>query len=156
FATGAATPRQGDGSMVQQAIRRCAARAALAGALATMAALPATASGHERGGQSSPVARTQQGVVRGLTAEGADKFLGIPYAARPGGALRWPAPQPPARWHGVRPAIAYGNRCPQLASSNGAGSENEDCLTINVFRPQQGGRKLPVLFWIHGGGFQNG
>jgi len=142
--------------MVQQAIRRWAARAALAGAVA-MVALPAAASGHERvGGQSGPTARTHEGAVQGLTADGADKFLGIPYAAAPVGALRWRAPQPPARWHGVRPATAYGNRCPQLPSSNGAGSENEDCLTLNVFRPQHGGKRLPVLFWIHGGGFQNG
>jgi para-nitrobenzyl esterase len=61
----------------------------------------------------------------------------------------------------VRPATAYGNRCPQLQSTNGPGSENEDCLSLNVFRPARAARgrehrKLPVLFWIHGGGFQNG
>ena len=58
----------------------------------------------------------------------------------------------------TRAATAYASRCPQLPSTNGAGSENEDCLYLNVFRPAGDAprRQLPVLFWIHGGGFQNG
>jgi para-nitrobenzyl esterase len=132
--------------MGQRAIRRGAICAALVG----LAIAPAAAAA------SGPVAHTQQGVVRGFTADGVDKFLGLPYAAPPVGALRWRAPQAPARWHGVRSATTYGNRCPQLPSSNGAGSESEDCLYLNVFRPTRGGHRLPVLFWIHGGGFQNG
>ncbi len=55
----------------------------------------------------------------------------------------------------MRAATAYGPRCPQLASTNGAGSENEDCLYLNVFRPPHA-RHAPVLFWIHGGGLING
>jgi carboxylesterase type B len=113
-------------------------------------AVPGAAWAHGDG----PVVRTDKGAVRGLRADGVDKFLGIPYSAPPVGALRWQPPAPAARWRGVRPATAYGARCPQLPSSNGAGSENEDCLTLNVFRTR--GRGLPVLFWIHGGGLVNG
>ena len=119
-------------------------------------ATPAAAAAHP--GARDPVVQTRQGAAKGLTAEGADEFLGLPYAAPPVGALRWRAPAPPARWHGTRSATAYGSRCPQLPSTNGAGAENEDCLYLNVFRPagERRGAKLPVLFWIHGGGFQNG
>jgi carboxylesterase type B len=137
----------------------------LAAALVT----PGPAWGHDaqRHHHGGLVVRTDSGAVRGLHADGVDKFLGIPYAAPPVGALRWQPPAPAQRWGGVRPATAYGARCPQLPSSNGAGSENEDCLTLNVFGPggrsgghaarwARGGRRLPVLLWIHGGGLING
>jgi para-nitrobenzyl esterase len=50
---------------------------------------------------------TTGGTLRGKTAAGTDEFLGIPYAAPPVGALRWRAPQPAARWHGVRDATTF-------------------------------------------------
>ena len=51
-----------------------------------------------------------------------------------------------------------GNRCAAAVSGNGPRSETEDCLYLNVFRPAgtRAGQRLPVLFWIHGGGLQNG
>jgi para-nitrobenzyl esterase len=121
---------------------------------AGMLLAPAGASAHR-----GPTVRTDDGKVRGFRADGADKFLGIPYAAPPVGARRWRPPAPAASWRGVRDATSYGNRCPQLASSNGAGSENEDCLYLNVFRPARHAarhRHLPVLVMIHGGGLVNG
>ena len=99
---------------------RCAICAALVMALAM--AMPAAAHTRPRGGD--PVVQTRQGAVRGLTADGADKFLGLPYAAAPVGALRWHAPAPAARWRGTRAATSYASRCPQLPSSNGAGSHS--------------------------------
>jgi carboxylesterase type B len=124
---------------------------------ATVAALavlafPASAAAHH--GDELTV-QTDKGAVRGLSADGVDKFLGIPFAAPPVGPRRWQPPAPAERWRGVRAATAYGPRCPQLASSNGAGSENEDCLYLNVFTPPHA-RRAPVLFWIHGGGLLNG
>ena len=115
---------------------------------------PATASAHGSG----PLARTEAGLVRGFTADHTEKFLGIPYAAAPVGARRWRAPAPAAAWHGVRDATQYGARCPQLPSSNGAGSENEDCLSLNVFTPTgpRPRHHRPVLVFIHGGGLING
>ncbi len=129
-----------------------------------------------------PIAVTRDGLVQGFTAAGVDKFLGIPYAAPPVGTLRWHAPQPPARWRGVRSATTLPPACPQLANSNGPRSENEDCLYLSVYVPQGqgrvrdslrggdhhfgpggdrhsspgGDRGLPVLFWIHGGGLTTG
>jgi hypothetical protein len=135
-------------------------RCAICAALLMAMAMPVPAAAQTRSGTRDPVVQTRQGAARGLTTDGADKFLGLPYAAAPVGALRWHAPAPPARWHGTRAATSYASRCPQPPSTNGAGSENEDCLYLNVFRPARAGRgrhgRLPVLFWIHGGGFNNG
>jgi para-nitrobenzyl esterase len=101
-----------------------------------------------------------------MFAEGADQFLGIPYAAPPLGALRWAAPQPAQRWRGIREAAAYGSRCSQLASGNGPRADSEDCLYLNVYTPRSApgqdrrargrDRGLPVLFMIHGGGLTTG
>ena len=126
----------------------------LAGMLALANAVPAQASTDNR----TPVARVETGLLRGGETGGVDSFLGIPYAAPPVGQLRWRAPQPAASWPGVREATAYGNRCAAAASSNGPRSEAEDCLFLNVQRPTfvHSGQKVPVYFWIHGGGLQNG
>ncbi|MBB5783871.1 carboxylesterase/lipase family protein [Nonomuraea jabiensis] len=129
------------------------AAAALVAALPVPATVPAAASGGDR-----PVARTDTGLVRGARADGVDRFLALPYAAPPVGELRWRAPRPAPAWQGVRDASQWGNRCPAAAGSNGPRSETEDCLYLNVFRPAgtKAGQRLPVLFWIHGGGLQNG
>src|SRR2546423_1783543 len=109
-------------------------------------------------GHGAPVARTETGVVRGAESGNVDSFLGVPYARPPVGEARWQPPRPPARWAGVRDAVAYGNRCPAAASTNGPRSETEDCLFLNVQRPAGAhpGQRLPVYFWIHGGALPNG
>jgi carboxylesterase type B len=126
------------------------------GAVAAMATVPAQArpSWHS----SAPIAVIDDGVVQGFAVDGIDKFLGIPYAAPPVGQVRWRAPQPPAPWSGVRSATTLPPACPQLANSNGPRSENEDCLYLSVYRPHgvHRGQRLPVLFWIHGGGLTTG
>ena len=108
--------------------------------------------------------RTEQGKVRGRAINHARvrAFLGLPYAAAPVGELRWKAPQPPARWKGVRDATWFGARCLQSRASGDMMFEDsgpsEDCLFLNVFTPA-GARarsKLPVMFWIHGGGYAGG
>lgn len=108
--------------------------------------------------QEAPVVRTDAGAVRGLRGDDAEKFLSIRYAAAPVGSRRWAPPARANRWRGVRPAQRFRARCPQLVSSNGPGSTVEDCLFVNVYRPEGVARdaRLPVLFWIHGGGLTNG
>jgi para-nitrobenzyl esterase len=107
-----------------------------------------------------PFAFTHSGLVVGVREDGAEKFLGIPFAAPPVGDLRWRAPQPVAPWRGVLKATALPNECAQLASANGPGSTSEDCLYLSVYRPARVlpllQRPLPVLIWIHGGGGVNG
>ncbi len=129
--------------------------------LAVIALAASAASAEER----EPVVATSDGRVRGISSDGVDRFLGIPYAAPPVGDLRWRPPQPHGRWSGVRDATAFANHCPQLPSPFGLGSTTEDCLYVNVFRParddneEEGGerddegheRRLPVMVWIHGG-----
>ena len=93
-------------------------------------------------------------------------FLGIPYAAPPMGSLRWKAPQPAASWSSERDATQYGHRCAQghefedMVFQDGEATEfgSEDCLTLNVYAPspRHDGAKLPVMFWIHGGGYVGG
>src|SRR5689334_19344404 len=92
------------------------------------------------------------GEVAGLLFDDVAVYRGIPYAAPPVDNLRWRAPQPVVAWKGVREASEFGKSC--TAPPAGA----EDCLYLNVYKPAnaKAGAKLPVMFWIHGGGFTGG
>lgn len=107
-----------------------------------------------------PVAKMQSGAVRGFVEEGQSVFLGVPYAAPPLGDLRFVAPEPAQRWDGTRNALAYGPTAPQhepgwtiIPEPVEAG---DDFLNLNVYTPEVGDARLPVLVWIHGGGFTAG
>lgn len=108
--------------------------------------------------------KTAQGRVHGKTINDSkvNAFLGIPYAAPPVGELRWKDPQPPAKWKGTRDATQYGHHCAQnhvfddmVFQDSGP---SEDCLYLNVYAPANSTKKskLPVMFWIHGGGYSGG
>lgn len=118
---------------------------------AALAAVPVAAASQE--------AAIESGRLRGVLADGVVAWKGVPFAAPPTGPLRWRAPQPAARWAGVRDAGAYANDCMQLPFPSDAaplGTEPaENCLYANVWAPP-GARNLPVLVWIYGGGFVNG
>lgn len=101
-----------------------------------------------------------QGALVGRSAEGVDSFKAIPYAAPPVGPLRWRPPQPAAGWTGERDAGQVGAICiqPPANGDNGVGPlpMSEDCLTLNIWTPEGRSEPLPVMVWIHGGGFNNG
>jgi para-nitrobenzyl esterase len=103
---------------------------------------------------AQPLAKIKQGALRGAAVEGVEMFWGIPYAAPPVGDLRWRPPVAGPRWTDVRDATKAGASCQPARD----GTAIEDCLFINVTRPAgaRPGAKLPVLVWIHGGGFTIG
>ena len=105
------------------------------------------------------VAQTRYGKVRGAEiADGVLGWRGIPYARPPIGALRFRPPEPPEPWSGVRDALEYGNRSPQGElgpPAPDAPPTSEDCLYLNVTAPA-GATGRPVLFWLHGGGYEAG
>jgi para-nitrobenzyl esterase len=110
------------------------------------------------------VVKTEQGKVHGKTINDGKvrAFLGLPYAAPPVGDLRWKAPQSAPAWKDERDATKFGAHCAQgrvfedMIFQDGASSE--DCLFLNVYTPADSKpkSKLPVMFWIHGGGYSGG
>ncbi|WP_438693005.1 carboxylesterase/lipase family protein, partial [Sphingomonas sp.] len=107
-----------------------------------------------------PVITTRAGPVMGAVERDVVVYRGIPYAAAPVGPLRWRAPQPAARWSKVRDATRFGAICLQPPAPGDAGvglePQSEDCLTLNIWRPDTAARHLPVMVWLHGGGYVNG
>jgi para-nitrobenzyl esterase len=105
--------------------------------------------------------RIDSGQLAGALNDGVVSFRGVPYAAAPVGDLRWRAPAPVQPWSGVRSATKVGPLCMQKINprDNGVGPPpaSEDCLNLDVYTPaDRGAGRLPVMFWIHGGGYVNG
>jgi para-nitrobenzyl esterase len=147
--------------------RKCAALALVAALLA------GCGGGRER--EAAPAAAEADSlrpldrgsVVGSAGREGGHAWLGIPFALPPVGALRWRAPQAPPPQTGPREALSFAAPCVQLASPLGGArgarpgwpTGSEDCLYLNVYAPAlrpesvpRGDARLPVMFWIHGGG----
>jgi para-nitrobenzyl esterase len=102
----------------------------------------------------APIASTSAGKVRGYVDNGISVFKGIRYGADTA-KRRFQPPAPPEPWPEVREALAYGPSAPQ--PSRATDKPNEDCLFLNVWTPGlRDGRKRPVMFYIHGGAYNNG
>ena len=110
------------------------------------------------------IVETSTGAVRGAVEGDVARFLAIPYAAPPVDALRFAKPQPHARWDGVRDALEPGANAPQprargfprldIAVLIGDGwRAGDDYLTLNIWKPAGAVSGLPVMLFIHGGGF---
>jgi len=112
--------------------------------------------------ESTPKVKTELGVIRGVYEDGVDSFKGIPFAAPPVGEFRWRAPQPLSPWEGELDATEFGANCAQSGWGGAPGTisdgSSEDCLYLNVWKPADAntGANLPVMVWIHGGGFVGG
>jgi para-nitrobenzyl esterase len=127
----------------------------IVGLFAALVATPAAASQRVE-------AHTRFGTVSGAREGSLAVFRGMPYAAPPTGENRWRAPLPAASWRGVRDALNFAPACPQNPRPSrlipdGDLTISEDCLYLNVWTPAGSLREqLPVMVWIHGGGFNNG
>jgi para-nitrobenzyl esterase len=116
----------------------------------------------------TPELRIESGRIRGLVVGDRNDvcvYKGIPYAAAPVGELRWKPPQPAAAWDGVRDCFEFGAACPQKPPGLFAripelairAPFSEDCLFLNIWTPRENRiGKLPVIYWIHGGGYVAG
>jgi para-nitrobenzyl esterase len=113
------------------------------------------------------VVKVDTGSLSGLPRPGGvTAYLGVPFAAPPVGDLRWRPPQAAARWDGVRKADAFGTSCMQNQPGSRLpwteefmtqGPIGEDCLFLNVWTAAKNpNARLPVMFWIYGGGFNEG
>ncbi|HKC52717.1 MAG TPA: carboxylesterase family protein [Myxococcota bacterium] len=135
-------------------------------ALATLVACGRSSQPAPRTPDPSSQRELSTGSVVGFASrEGAQAWLGIPFAKPPVGELRWRAPQPAEPWTGTREALRAGSACTQKAGQLGDAPDakagtvtgSEDCLYLNVYAPhataqEAASRHLPVMVWIHGGG----
>src|SRR5579862_4605771 len=122
-----------------------------------LAALPSSAAIRQ------PV-KINAGLISGdiLSSSSVAVFKGIPYAAPPVGDLRWRAPRPVVPWQGIRKTDQFSASCiqnivperkPWTFEFMTHGEISEDCLYLNIWTPaQSAGEKLPVFFWMYGGG----
>jgi para-nitrobenzyl esterase len=108
-----------------------------------------------------PVVTVAQGRLAGTLEGGLRIFRSIPYALPPVGARRWRAPDTPAAWSGTREAAAFGPSCvqppvpPDSVYYDPPAAMSEDCLTLNVWAPEDAAN-APVIVWIHGGSLRIG
>jgi len=128
-----------------------------------------TAAHQEPGNVSTPhsaIAKTQYGKVRGFVDGGVFTFKGVPYGQTTASENRWLPAKPPTPWTDEYPALAYGANCPQTLHPWTSieqtflfdwddGWQSEDMLKLNIWTPSLTG-KLPVMFYIHGGGYSFG
>lgn len=104
--------------------------------------------------QRSAAIKVTGGEIAGTRAGAMRIYLGVPFAAPPVGALRWRAPQAVVPWQGVRQARDFSAACAQTAVWV-TNPKSEDCLYLNIWAPETAA-KLPVIVWIHGGGYYGG
>jgi para-nitrobenzyl esterase len=104
------------------------------------------------------VVKTKYGKVEGQLSDDAltVAWKGIPFAKPPVGDLRWKTPDEPDKWDGVKETFDFCEMCSQYNEQVTEIIGSEDCLYLNVWRPDTEEKNLPVYFWIHGGGNATG
>jgi para-nitrobenzyl esterase len=104
------------------------------------------------------VVETVAGKIEGKEGEISHYFKGIPYAEPPLGNLRWKPPSDKIPWQGLLKADSFSKACPQVQPMyiQEEIEWDEDCLCLNIYRPKENKRNLPVMVFIHGGAFMDG
>lgn len=115
------------------------------------------------------IVKTASGRVQGERRNGVIRFLGIPYAQSIAGRNRFAPPQPVKPWTNVLQALHYAESSPQQASDPTSASpvtpafkppayveSGDNCLALNVWTPEGADGSLPVMVWLHGGGWTSG
>lgn len=115
------------------------------------------------------IVETASGHVQGENHNGVFRYLGIPYAQSIAGRNRFAPPQPVAPWTDVFQAKRFADSSPQQAADPTGGSPvtpafaepeyvhpGDSCLALNVWTPEQADGSLPVMVWLHGGGWTSG
>ncbi len=109
---------------------------------------------------NAQIVDTQFGKIRGSLIGNVYHFLGIPFAKPPVDSLRWKAPQNPDFRPDILNTTEFAPVCPQKKFVQGDTTftieGNEDCLYLNIWTPDIGNFKFPVMVFIHGGGNQQG
>ena len=119
---------------------------------------------------SEGIVKTAYGSLQGENRGGVVRFLGIPYAQSIAGRNRFAPPQPVEPWTGVREALHYADSSPQPAKDPQAGTtavstafieppevkNGDNCLALNIWTPEGADGTLPVMVWLHGGGWTSG
>jgi para-nitrobenzyl esterase len=129
-------------------------------ALAACAPMPVRSDGE-------PVVKTLSGRLKGEQRGNVHRFLGVPYAQAIGGDKRFAPPRPVPAWQGTRDARHHANLSPQQAAEMNTPVtpafappqgvvRGDDCLALNIWAPAHGARDLPVMVWLHGGGWTSG
>jgi para-nitrobenzyl esterase len=104
---------------------------------------------------TQPIAQTRSGRIRGYRDRGIQVFKGVPYGADTS-TRRFRRALPEVPWTGIRDAARFGASAPQRGDADGQ-PVSEDCLFLNIYTPAlRDHGKRPVLFYIHGGGYNNG
>ena len=116
-----------------------------------------------------PVRETISGRIQGERLDGVERFLGIPYAQSIAGRNRFAPPRPVEPWAGVREVVRYADSAPQQGSELAGPTPvtpafqppayvepGNDCLALNVWAPEGADGSLPVMVWLHGGGWTSG
>ena len=89
--------------------------------------------------QQPLIVKVEEGSLKGISEDGLTVYKGVPFAAPPVGKLRWSAPQPAAKWSGIKDASKFAPA--PMQGGNPASGKSEDCLYLNIWSPAKSSKE---------------